>query len=170
MPTALILLSVTAAGLFDLRWRRIPNWLVLATIAASLIWHGLTGGLSGLWMSVAGLLVGTAILFPLFLMRGMGAGDVKLFGALGAAVTFKHVLTLFVLSAIIAGVMAVVRVLFARAIVSTAANLWDLSKRFVRGRFSPHPALSVDNQQALAIPFGLSVAIATWVFVLFGRQ
>ena len=82
MLDALILIAATTAGFFDLRWKRIPNWLVLATIVLSLTWHGAVGGLSGLWMSVAGLLVGTAILFPFFLIRGMGAGDVKLFGAL----------------------------------------------------------------------------------------
>jgi prepilin peptidase CpaA len=170
MPTVLILLSATTAGIFDFRWQRIPNWLVLVTIATSLIWHGTTNGLGGLWMSVAGLLLGTAILFPFFLLRAMGAGDVKLFGALGAAVTFKNVLTLFVISALIAGVMALVRALWARALIPTVLNVVGILNRIVRRQLSPHPVLSIDNPNALTIPFGVSVALAAWVFVFFGKQ
>ncbi|MFY9570661.1 MAG: A24 family peptidase [Blastocatellia bacterium] len=169
MPTVLILLSATTAGILDFRWQRIPNWLVLATLATSLTWHTAVNGLNGLWMSVAGLLLGTAILFPLFVVRGMGAGDVKLFGALGAAVTFKNVLTLFVISALIAGVMALVRALWARALIVTVVNALGMVDRMVRRPLRPHPVLSIDNPNALTIPFGVSVALATWVFVFFGK-
>lgn len=169
MLTAFLLLSVTTAGFFDLRWRRIPNWLVVITILLSLTWHTVTGGLAGLWMSLAGMLVGLAILFPLFLLRGMGAGDVKLFSAVGAAVTFKHILTIFVFSALIAGIIAIFRALGARALVATLLNLSDLVGRFFRGRFGPHPTLNIANERALAIPFGVPVAVATWIFVLFGK-
>src|SRR5260370_17394143 len=80
----IILLAVTTAAFFDFRWKRIPNWLVLATMLVALIWHTSTDGLTGLWMSAAGLLVGITILFPFFLVRGMCARDVKFFVALSA--------------------------------------------------------------------------------------
>lgn len=170
MPDALILLAVTTAGFFDLRWKRIPNWLVLATIVLSLTWHAAVGGLSGLWMSVAGLLVGTAILFPFFLIRGMGAGDVKFFGALAAAVTYKYVFTVLFFSAIIAGAMALMRIIWEKAVIVTLLRLLDLLKWFGRGNLKPHPVLSLANTSALAVPFGVSMAAGTWIFILFGKQ
>lgn len=170
MPTVLILLSATSAGIIDLRWRRIPNWLVALTIGLSLIWHGATGGLAGLWMSAAGLLVGTAVLLPFFLLRAMGAGDVKFFGALGAAVTYNHVFAVFLISAIVAGLMALIQAVWSRALVATLANVVSLMGRFLRGRFSPHPILNLANDRVLTIPFGVSIAIAAWIFVLFGRR
>lgn len=170
MITAFLLLSVTAAAYFDLRSRRIPNWLVAATMGGALTWHVVAGGLWGLWMSAAGLLVGTAVLLPLFLLRGMGAGDVKLFGAVGAAVTYTHVFTVLMIAAFIAGIMALFRVVLARALVATLANMLDLLGRFVKGRFSPHPVASLANEQALVIPFGVSVAVATWIFILLGLR
>lgn len=170
MLSALILVSVTTAAYFDLRWRRIPNWLVAATVGLSLIWHTLSGGWSGLLMSGAGLLVGMALLLPLFLLRGMGAGDVKFFGAIGAAVTYNHILTVFVIAALIAGVMALFRVVVARAFVATLANIADILNRFLHGRFSPHPIVGLANENALVIPFGVSVAVATWFFVLLGAR
>jgi prepilin peptidase CpaA len=170
MLTAFILLSATVAGYFDLRWRRIPNWLVAATIALALGWHTWSSGWDGLLLSGGGLLAGMALLFPLFLLRGMGAGDVKFFGALGAAVTYQHILTVFVIAALIAGGMALFRVVAARALVATLANIADILNRFLHGRFSPHPVVGLANEQALAIPFGVSMALATWVFVLMGAQ
>lgn len=121
-------------------------------------------------MSGAGLLVGMALLLPLYLLKGMGAGDVKFFGAIGAAVTFKHVLAVFVFAALIAGCMALFRVLVARALVATLSNIADILNRFLHGRFSPHPVVGLANENALVIPFGVSVAAATWLFVLLGAQ
>lgn len=168
MPTALILLSATAAGYFDLRWRRIPNWLVATTVLLSLAWHTWLQGWTGLWLSGGGLLAGLGLLLPLYLLRGMGAGDVKLFAAIGAAVTYKQILSVFVIAALIAGVMALVRVLVARAFIATLANIADILNRFVHGRFSPHPVVGLADENALAIPFGVSVALAAWLFVLLG--
>ena len=121
-------------------------------------------------MSAGGLLVGGALLFPLYLLKGMGAGDVKFFAAIGAAVTFKNVLAVFVFAALIAGGMALFRVLAARALVATLSNIVDLLNRFVHGRFSPHPIVGLANEKALVIPFGVSVAAATWLFVLLGAK
>lgn len=170
MPTLIILIASTSAAVCDLRWRRIPNWLVVATILLSLIWHGSVGGLRGLWMSAAGLLVGTAVLLPLFLLRGMGAGDVKFFGALSAAVTYKYVFTVLLISAIIAGLMALFTIFFGKAFIATLRNLASLFGWFLRGNLKPHPVVSLANKSALAVPFGVSMAAAAWLFVLFGTQ
>jgi prepilin peptidase CpaA len=170
MPIMFLLLSATTAAYFDLRWRRIPNWLVAATMVLSLGWHTWSNGWSGLLLSGGGLLAGVALLFPLFLLKGMGAGDVKFFGAIGAAVTYKHILSVFVIAALIAGIMALFRVLAARAFVATLANIVDILNRFLHGRLSPHPIVSLANEKALSIPFGVSVAVATWVFVLMGAK
>jgi prepilin peptidase CpaA len=136
----------------------------------SLGWHTWSNGWDGLLLSGGGLLAGIALLFPLFLLKGMGAGDVKFFGAIGAAVTYKQILSVFVIAALIAGIMALFRVLAARAFVATLANIVDILNRFLHGRLSPHPIVSLANEKALAIPFGVSVAVATWVFVLMGAK
>ena len=121
-------------------------------------------------MSGAGLLAGAALLLPLYLLKGMGAGDVKFFAAIGAAVTSKHVLTVFVFAALIAGGMALFRVLVARAMIATLSNIVDIVNRFLHGRFGPHPVAGLANENALVIPFGVSVAAAAWIFVLLGAK
>ncbi|HKA18579.1 MAG TPA: prepilin peptidase [Blastocatellia bacterium] len=170
MLTALTLLSATTAAYFDFRWRRIPNWLVAATIVLSLSYHSWSSGLEGFKASGAGLLVGGALLFPLYLLKGMGAGDVKFFAAIGAAVTFQHIIAVFVFAALIAGGMALFRVVAAHAFVATLSNIADILNRFFHGRIGPHPVARLANENALVIPFGVSVAAATWLFVLLGSK
>lgn len=164
--TVLVLLSATVAGYFDYRWHRVPNWLVGLTVAFSLAWHSAASGWSGLGSSLAGLVLAVALLLPLFLLRGMGAGDVKFFGALGAALTYPHLLGVLVLSLLAASVMAVIVVLRQGAARTTARNLADLSRRWIRGRIRRHPVVHVDNPEALVVPYTFVQALATWVFVL----
>lgn len=75
---------VAVATLTDLRSQRIPNTLTLPAAGAGLVLNGLFFGLDGLLASASGWAVGCALLLPLFLLRGLGAGDVKLVAALGA--------------------------------------------------------------------------------------
>ncbi|HXV59767.1 MAG TPA: prepilin peptidase [Vicinamibacteria bacterium] len=167
MPTTVIMLSAVAAGYCDVRWRRIPNWLVAATIALCLASHGLINGVSGLRMSAAGLVLGIVLLFPLFLLRGMGAGDVKYFGAIGAGVTYQHVFTVLVISLVISGLMSLYKILKLRRIRESLSNIQDLINQFRHGHLKPHPVVGIDNEQALLVPFTLASALSTWLVILF---
>ena len=81
---AIVVVIAILAVIFDLRSRRIPNWLTLGAAAAALIYALATGGFVGLRQAVLAWTVGAAIFFPLFALRGMGAGDVKLIAGLAA--------------------------------------------------------------------------------------
>jgi prepilin peptidase CpaA len=88
MPTLLInfvLFGVLAiACTTDLRTRRIPNALTFPIVALGLALNGVLFGFDGLRESAQGTGVGLAMLLPLFVLRWMGAGDVKLMAAVGA--------------------------------------------------------------------------------------
>src|ERR1700722_11609734 len=75
---------VAIAAVFDIRSRRIPNWLVLAGIIVGLAWNVYSSGWSGLLRASEGLGLGFVLYFPLYLIRARGAGDVKLLAAVGA--------------------------------------------------------------------------------------
>jgi prepilin peptidase CpaA len=83
--TALVLVPVLAVAVwFDARRRRIPNGLTLCGFAAALAFATLAGGVHGILGAVAGALTGAALLLPFYLAGGLGAGDVKLMGVVGA--------------------------------------------------------------------------------------
>lgn len=82
MTLALAIL-LTLAAVCDIRTQRIPNLLVLTGLVLGLAWHGWRGGGPGLLLSLEGIAVAGLALLP-YAVGGLGAGDVKLLGAVGA--------------------------------------------------------------------------------------
>jgi prepilin peptidase CpaA len=75
-----LLVTAGAAALEDLAERRISNALLTAALVCAVVLH-ISGGSVG--MMVAGMAAGL-VLLPLYLLRGMAAGDIKLLMVLGA--------------------------------------------------------------------------------------
>lgn len=75
-----LLLTAGAAALEDLAARRVPNDLLWAALACATLMHAGGGSLATM---AAGMAV-ALLLMPLYLLGGMGAGDVKLLAVLGA--------------------------------------------------------------------------------------
>jgi prepilin peptidase CpaA len=154
-------------GWMDWRTRRIPNWLTvpgaLAGFAANAIlqgWHGALISLEG-----AGLALG--LLLPLVLLRGFGAGDWKLMGAMGAVLGWREMLAVLFASALISGVMAVFQMVAARRVKETLWNVLTLAVGFATRGLHANPEISLDNPNLIKQPFGAAVAAATvFSFVL----
>lgn len=98
--------ALLAAVYTDLRARRIPNALTLPLCLVGLALNGVLLGLDGVASSIQGWLLGLALLLPLFLLRGMGAGDVKLMAALGALKGPEFVYFTCLWAAVFGGVVA----------------------------------------------------------------
>ncbi len=75
---------LAAAFVTDVRSRRIPNLLNLIFILSGLIYQSAAGGWEGLLFAVKGAGAGFAVLFLLYILGAVGAGDVKLFAGIGA--------------------------------------------------------------------------------------
>jgi prepilin peptidase CpaA len=80
----LLVLLVTVAAFFDIRYHLLPNWLNAAAAAAGFINAYAHRGGSGLLFSLGGLAASFIAVLALHLFKAVEAGDVKLFGALGA--------------------------------------------------------------------------------------
>ena len=79
----LAVLVTIAAGL-DLAHHKIPNWLTYTGMVVGLAFGGLAGGWPGLGMAALGLVAGFLPMLVMYMGGGLGAGDVKLMGAVGA--------------------------------------------------------------------------------------
>lgn len=84
MPALILMVTVPAVWV-DMREHRIPNTLVMLTLALGIAWQIAVRGPDGGLLALAGIALGTAVLLPFYLSGAMGAGDVKFMGALGAA-------------------------------------------------------------------------------------
>jgi prepilin peptidase CpaA len=104
---ATIVAGALAAAAIDVRTRRVPNVLnaLLASVGLALAVTGMSGISVG--AALEGLGVGFALMLPAFIFGAMGAGDVKLFAAMGTLVGPTHILRAFVFTAIAGGILAV---------------------------------------------------------------
>lgn len=105
-PTSLIIVTLLLAMVTDLRSQRIPNLLTFPAILTALILHTAMNGVDGFFFSFLGTATGIGVLLAPYLLGGMGAGDTKLMGAVGAAVGFKGVFLAFLFTALFGGIYA----------------------------------------------------------------
>jgi prepilin peptidase CpaA len=157
----LALALVLSAAWTDWRTRKIPNWLTAPALLLGFAVHTLIAGWPGAKTSLEGAGLALGLLLPLVLLRGMGAGDWKLMGALGAFL--GPVLLLFVLlgSVLVAGLMGIVEVLRTRRVKETMRNLSMLVRGLLSFGLRKNPEISLDNPGLLKLPFGVAVAAAT---------
>ncbi len=153
------------ASVSDLRFRRIPNRTVLLLAVSGLIFTTVTAsGASGFIVALGGLLVGFSIWFPFYLLRLLGAGDVKLFAAAGAWLGPGLTLRAAVFAMLAGGVLALLVLAWQRRLREGAehtALLWTAWTRL--GRFRADIPVS---QAARQLPYGvalaLGAALAAW--------
>jgi prepilin peptidase CpaA len=97
------------AAVVDVRARRIPNWLTGALALGGLIQAAAGMGAIGFGQAGMGFLAGFALTFVFFALGGMGAGDVKLFAAIGAWVGPVGVVQVFVVERVVGLVVVLVQ-------------------------------------------------------------
>jgi len=168
--TGVLLALLGLAAVIDWRSFRIPNWLTLSGAAYAIAFHATHGATpaAGLATAGLGLVTGLLLLLPLYAIRVLGAGDVKLLamvGAfLGAVATLKAAVFIFV----IGGVAAIAFALSRRASRLLAANVREIAFSAVtRGMPMWRPggqAVSVGR-----LPYGVSISVGTTLF-LIARQ
>jgi prepilin peptidase CpaA len=163
-----VAVAIAAVGCaFDIRSRRIPNVLTFGAAAAGLLYHTATGGFDALVASAAGWLVGVLMFIVPFALRGMGGGDVKLLGALGAWVGPLDAVWIALYTGVAGGVMALGLGLASGHLRSALANLRLLLVHWGVVGFRALPGLTLHESRApklaYAIPILCGTLVATWL-------
>jgi prepilin peptidase CpaA len=163
-PTYIAVLAlVVVACIPDLRTRRIPNVLTMGAALAGLAFHALSGGWSGVATSAGGWVLGLALFFPMFALRGMGAGDVKLLGAIGAWLGPGQVLWVAMLTSVAGGVLGGVIALRHGYLRTALFNLrFMLTSWWISG-VRPMPTVTLADYQGPRLAYAIPMAIGTMV-------
>lgn len=156
-------LVAAAAGVADWRSRRIPNWLTVSGALLGIVVNAGLYGWHGLRDSLLGIILGLAVLLPFVLVRSLGAGDWKLIGAVGAFVGPQQLLVVLFATILVAGVMALGLIIWKRRFRQTLRNAGRMLLAFLRFHL-PGQELSLDNPDALKVPFGVAAAIAVVLY------
>ena len=154
------------ATVTDLRFQKIPNLLTYPTMAVALGYHFITNGVDGLQFAAGGLALGVAILILPYLMGGMGAGDAKLMGVVGAITGPRGVFIAFLCAAIVGGVYAVALLLVNRRYLNgfITKHVTRLKTFIFRGQFIPIPATEDEERPKLC--YGVAIALGTLFSIL----
>lgn len=168
LPACLLLAAVTAAAAFDIRSRRIPNALVVPAFLAGLAVHAFLGGFDGFLRAAAGAGLALLVYFPLFLLRGMGAGDVKLMAAVGALAGARAWFWIFVAAAVTGAAAGLLLALSRGRLRATLINTGFIVRQLLsfRNPSLGRAELSVDSASALRLPHGVAIACAAWAVAL----
>ncbi len=152
-----------ASAAVDLRTRRVPNWLTLGTATLGVVLAATHLGRISLGGALGGFAVGLLLMLPGHVIGKTGAGDVKLFAAIGTLLGPKATAIAFVYTAIVGGLLAVLiavrRGRLSETLEGTAtlvrtggANVAELEKLSADNRFAYAPAIAIG---ALAAALGL---------------
>ena len=170
-PLPLLLRAVlgavaAAAGVYDLRTRRIPNWLIAVGLAAALAAQG-TRGWAGVREAGLGILLALAVYLPLYALRAVGGGDVKLMAAIGVAAGPGNWLVIFVLASLIGGAMAVFMIVTRGRLRRTASNIAAIFGSLLRfnAPYRNRPDLDVRDSSSMRLPHGVSIALGVALYL-----
>jgi prepilin peptidase CpaA len=152
------------AGVFDARWRRIPNWLTYPAVPIAILLHTIENGWHGAKLSLLGTALGLGILLPFVLIRSLGGGDWKLVGALGALFGPTRLFYVLIYALLINGIMALVIVIWKRRLGKTLRNVAGMAGAFFRLHL-PGADMTIDNPEAIKVPFGVAAAIAVLIYI-----
>jgi len=146
----------------DLYTRRIPNPLTAGVAAMGLLIAGLDLGALTLTQAMLGFVVGLVLMLPGHLIGATGAGDVKLFAAIGTLIGPSAIVMAFFYTALAGGAIAVLIALrrsLLRQTVERAATLLRTGganigeiERVTVNRFAYAPAIAIGS---LAAALGL---------------
>lgn len=163
-PLAVALLVALGAGIWDWRVRRIPNWLCLSGLVAGFVLNDWRFALGGLGLALV-------IHLPLFALRATGGGDVKLMAALGALLGLDVWLRVFLISAILGGVIALGLVLWRGALGVTLKRVWFVVTSLGRGvaPYREKPELDVTTGLGNTLPRGVVVALAVIAWLGYSK-
>ncbi|MBK5291356.1 MAG: prepilin peptidase, partial [Acidobacteriia bacterium] len=162
-----MILIVFLAALFDLRSRRIPNWLTVSGAVLGLGLNWFLGETSGLVFGAKGLGFAMLVYLPLYMIRAMGAGDVKLMAAIGAILGPMNWLGVFVLSALLGGPIALITAMSRGRLGQSFRNVLAILRDLAH--FTPPyrrtAELDIHNPGAMTLPHGAIVALGVTAFL-----
>ncbi len=156
-PAGSIVCAMIGAA-FDMRSRRIPNFVTIPGIAIGTTLHLWLGGWNEFASSVAAALLCGAVFCLFWIIGGMGGGDVKLIAATAAFAGIPHVASLLVMTALSGGVLAISVAIWKCRVGETLRNTTALLRYHGNVGLKPHPVLNVGNSAALRMPYGVPIA------------
>ena len=154
----------------DLRIQKIPNLITYPAMVIAISYYGATRGVDGVIVSMSGVALGIGIFMVPYLIGGMGAGDAKLMGVVGAVLGTKGVLNAVLCTAMIGGIYALALIFIHRAhfrgfFKKQLTTFWTF---ILTRKYIPDPIQNSQNRPRLC--YGLVIAIGTGLYMFLNQS
>jgi prepilin peptidase CpaA len=173
-------ITLLIAAWTDWRKRKIYNKLLGPAFLAAFSLHAIQQGWLGIRLSLIGSVVGLALLLIPYLMGGIGAGDVKLLGVIGAFGGVHFVINSFFYGAVIGGIVSVYILIRRHALAAALKNFFrhlimfiplHASLKFMLNKHILDRLNRISDDQRVALkekfPYGLALVAGSVLACLF---
>lgn len=109
---ALVLLFLVPAVITDLKTAKIPNFIIVSGYVTGFCYQAVCHGYAGVWEGILGALFPIVVLFPVFYIRGLGAGDLKLLSVAGCFFTLQKSIDCLIITIFFGAILSVVKMLY----------------------------------------------------------
>lgn len=162
----LILLLITAT-IADIKNLKINNTIIFPSMLFGLILNTYYLRWDGFKLSFAGLIIPFALLFVLYILKMLGAGDIKLFCSVGAIIGSTNILWCIMASFLIGGILALLIMLYRGNGMKRLKRLYDyLLGCFLTLSFLPYQDFK--NEGDGHFPFAVAITLGTLGTLLIG--
>ena len=167
-PILVVIIGLVLLAMYsDLRWRKIPNCLTLPAIALGFLLNFLGNGWNGVIFAFFGLLLGMGLLMLPYLLGGMGGGDVKFMGALGALLGSYAILNVFLYTTLVGGGIAIAVAVANRSLIEMLKRMWLFLKCVFLFRAPSTGALVFKKSPTM--PYGVAIGAGTLLYLVMGK-
>lgn len=165
VPALLVLLTLAAWQ--DFRSHRIPNLLTGVGVVLGMGYQAFLGG--GGWVnSLGGAAIGFVVLMPFYLLRAMGAGDVKLMAMVGAWLGPVDVLGAALGTFLAGGAMAVIYAKRSGSLGRLLLNLGQMIQGGAARHIPGHEAAPCGVPDSVGkLPYAVAIALGTVGFLIW---
>jgi prepilin peptidase CpaA len=145
----------------DVRTRRIPNLLCGCAVLVGLLFNTMHSGADGLLDSMAGMLAAVGLLLFPFAMGGLGGGDVKMMGAIGALLGLHAGLAALLVGLALGGIIMAIHLVRLGRLQQTLVTVHAMVASSFFGRSLDPLRVSAAQPNAIALPYSVPLGLGT---------
>ena len=171
LATTIVFVAVVgAAGICDLRTRRIPNWLTGVGLLLALVLRA-AEGFGSLSEGLAGAGFGFAVGLLLFAIRALGGGDGKLMVVVGAFLGFDRMVGALLAIGVVGGFLGLGEAIRRKVILPSLFNAVAMLRRLVTFSGTGESGSNVrtiESPGAVTVPYGVAIAVGAIAWWFWG--
>ena len=164
---SVVVAATVVAGATDVYAYRISNRVTIPLLIGGLAYHAFVPGVEGFWFAFLGAFCGLLILMPIYIVGGIGAGDVKLLSGIGAWIGLHDFLAVFIVTALLSGVYSIGLMIVTRTWKQRMSNLFGYrghpSKH--RERIEEAAKAGAPEKRRRLVPFASFIALAVLILL-----